>query len=177
MFKIELNKFALWFSTTEIEDVANWNDFFASYLKERKRKGIFVRDTIEEIPQTIDSLILVCVCVCNVCDSLSKCVFVCVCVLKCACLFEWECVCVCFKMCLSLWVRMCLCVSLCVDYKSGWCMPLSIHQVSISSTFLRMNFSYKRHFSSFFYVHVPRKICRNDIHTKNSCVKCWWNWR
>ncbi len=50
-------------------------------------------------------------------------------------------------------------------------------QVSISSTFLRTNFLYKRCFSSFFYVHVTRKIRRNVIHTKNLHVKCWWNWR
>jgi hypothetical protein len=21
------------------------------------------------------------------------------------------------------------------------------------------------------------KSCRKDVHTKNMCVKCWWNWR
>ncbi len=39
----------------------------------------------------------------------------------------------------------------------------------------RTNFSYERCFSSFFYVHVTRKIRRNEIRTKNAHVKCWWN--
>jgi len=33
------------------------------------------------------------------------------------------------------------------------------------------------HFSSFYYVHVTRKSCRNDVRTKNARVLCWWNWR
>jgi len=37
-------------------------------------------------------------------------------------------------------------------------------------------FTYERHFSSFYYVHVTIKTCRNDICTKNSYVKRWWNW-
>ncbi len=48
--------------------------------------------------------------------------------------------------------------------------------VSISSTFLRTNFSYQRRFSSFYYVHATRKSCRNDVRTKNLYVKHWWNW-
>jgi len=48
--------------------------------------------------------------------------------------------------------------------------------VSISSTFLRTNFLYKRHFSSFYYLHATRKSWGNDVRTKNSYVKRWWNW-
>jgi len=50
------------------------------------------------------------------------------------------------------------------------------HLVSISSTFLRTNFSYEHCFSSFYYIHAARKSCRNDVHTKNSYIKHWWNW-
>ncbi len=49
-------------------------------------------------------------------------------------------------------------------------------QLSISSTFLRTNFSYKRRFSSFYYVHATRKSCQNNVRTKNLYVKRWWNW-
>jgi len=38
---------------------------------------------------------------------------------------------------------------------------------------LRANFLYER---CFLELHVCRKSCRNDIHTKNLYVKCWWNW-
>ncbi len=31
--------------------------------------------------------------------------------------------------------------------------------------------------TSFFYVHVTRESCRNDVRTKNSYVERWWNWR
>jgi hypothetical protein len=31
-------------------------------------------------------------------------------------------------------------------------------------------------FQQLFYINVTRKSCRNDIHMKNLCVKCWWNW-
>jgi len=31
---------------------------------------------------------------------------------------------------------------------------------------LRSNFSYERRFGSFFYLHVTRESCRNDIRTK-----------
>ncbi len=48
------------------------------------------------------------------------------------------------------------------------------HMVSISSTFLRTNCLYLRHFGSFFLVTfwLWQKIC-----AKNALVKCWWNWR
>ncbi len=39
---------------------------------------------------------------------------------------------------------------------------------------LRTNFSYKRCFSSFLYVHVS---CQNNVRTKNERIECWWNWR
>ncbi len=38
---------------------------------------------------------------------------------------------------------------------------------------LRTNFLYERRFGSFFYLHVTWE---NDVHMKNSRVKCWWNW-
>ncbi len=47
-----------------------------------------------------------------------------------------------------------------------------INLLSISSAFLRANFPYESRFSSFFYVHVTRKIRRNEIRTKNARVKC-----
>jgi len=43
--------------------------------------------------------------------------------------------------------------------------------VSISSTFLRTNFSYECHFSSFYYVHATRKSCQNNVRTKNLYIK------
>jgi len=57
-----------------------------------------------------------------------------------------------------------------------WGLRFSKHKVSISSTFLRTNFLYESHFSSFYYVHETRKSCQNNIRTKNLYVKCWWNW-
>ncbi len=38
---------------------------------------------------------------------------------------------------------------------------------------LRLHFLYEHCFGS---LHVCRKSCRNDVCTKNSYVKCWWNW-
>jgi hypothetical protein len=41
---------------------------------------------------------------------------------------------------------------------------------------LHANFMSKSLFCSFFYLHVTRESCRKDVHTKNLCIKCWWNW-
>jgi len=49
-------------------------------------------------------------------------------------------------------------------------------QIHFKVTFLSTNFSYKRRFSSFYYVHATRKSCQNEVRTKNSYVKRWWNW-
>jgi len=50
------------------------------------------------------------------------------------------------------------------------------HLVSISSTFLRTNFSYERCFGSFFYVHVTRKAAETTFVQKNPAKKVWRNW-
>ncbi len=41
---------------------------------------------------------------------------------------------------------------------------------------LRANFTYKSLFGSFFYLHVTREKLLKRCHTKNSRIKCWWNW-
>jgi len=33
------------------------------------------------------------------------------------------------------------------------------------------------HFCSFYYVHVARKSCQNNVRSKNARVLRWWNWR
>jgi len=52
------------------------------------------------------------------------------------------------------------------------------HQVSISSTLYARIFR-TNVFLAAFYVHTyVEKSCRKDnVRTKNSYVKCWWNWR
>ncbi len=37
-------------------------------------------------------------------------------------------------------------------------------------------FLYKRHFGTFFKLHVRWKSCRNGVRTKKVLVKRWWNW-
>ncbi len=41
---------------------------------------------------------------------------------------------------------------------------------------LRAYFCMNLRFGSFYYVHVTRKSCWNDIRTKKACVLHWWNW-
>ncbi len=47
------------------------------------------------------------------------------------------------------------------------------NEVSILTKKICTNFLNECRFRSFFYVHVS---CQNNVRTKNSHVKCWWNW-
>jgi len=68
----------------------------------------------------------------------------------------------------------------CLYKKFVWKMlmklTLAVNFINIFCAF----FSYARRFGSFFLVtctlHVHRKSCWNNVCTKNSYVKCWWNW-